>query len=151
MNFAMVKFEQEPVLLSGTEYHQIVSLSTLRLCHQELLKSQASPDLLVQYGGGRSLHHLLISFHFISCLRHEHREQLIWRAEFSGAVDGSAQPASCNVLWHCKGCQTILPRPPPTTSPTRLDLQCQQLTHQHTEKLCSDPGDYKQGRTRDNG
>lgn len=105
----MVKFEPQPVLLSGTEYHQIVSLSTLRLCHQELLKSQASPDPLVQYGGGRSLHHLLISFHFISCLRHGHWEQLIWRAEFSGAVDGSAQPESCNVLWHCKGCQTILP------------------------------------------
>lgn len=60
----MVNFELEPVLLSGSEHHQILSLSTQRLCHQKLLKSQASPDPLVQYGGGRSLHQLFISFPF---------------------------------------------------------------------------------------
>lgn len=44
----MVNFEQDPVLLSGSEHHQIVSLSSSRLCHHSFWNpSQLRPPCVV--------------------------------------------------------------------------------------------------------
>lgn len=107
VDFVMVKDEEGPISLSGSELHQVVPFFTSRVCPKQLLKSQTRPGLLLQCNRGITLHNLL--FLLLSCLRHEHWEPLIWRLEFSGSMDVLAQPGNFNVLWHSKGCQTILP------------------------------------------